>query len=290
MRVHTLMSAVFVVLCVFVSSVYAASPVWKVSKGDAHLFIGGTIHLLSAADYPLPAGFEDAYRQADQLVFETDLQQMKNPEMQKQILAQVIYADGQSLQQVLNRQTFQTLEQYLASRRIPVANVVRFKPGMLALTLTVIELQRLGLGGTGVDEFYGLKASNDRKKMGQLETVEEQLSFLTTLGDGYENDMITYTLRDLKELPSMMQALKTAWRKGDNRGLDEVALAPFKKDFPAVYDKLIARRNRSWLPLIEAMLQTKDVEFVLVGALHLVGDDGLLAQLAARGYQVQMVD
>lgn len=290
MKLRTLWSIVVFVLLVSVSSVFAASPVWKISKGDARIYIGGTIHVLSKTDYPLPAGFDAAYQQAAQLVFETDMQKMTAPETQQLVLQQVIYSDGRNLKQVLNQQTFQELAQYLATKKIPLAEVVGLKPGMLAVTLTMVELQRLGMGGTGVDSFYQAQALNDHKRLGQLEAVEEQIGFLASLGDGYENELISYTLRDIKDLPRTMQLIKAAWRQGDTRKLEELALAPLKQEFPPIYQTLIVKRNKAWMPRIEAMLKNAEVEFVLVGALHLVGDDGLLAQLAARGYQVQKLD
>lgn len=290
MRFRAFIAVMFIALAVFASSLHAASPVWKISKGDNHLFIGGTIHVLSKSDFPLPAAFETAYSQSSRIIFETDMQGMKNPETQKKLLKQVMYADGKNLKQVLDKQTFQALEQHLTSRGIPVANLLPFKPGMLAITLTVIELHRLGLAGTGVDEFYSLKALNDRKQLGQLESIDAQIGFLANMGDGHENELIASTLREIKEIPAMLQSTKEAWRKSDGKKLVEMSLIPMKIESPAVYDTLIAKRNSAWLVQIEEMLNSKEVEFVLVGALHLVGDDGVIPRLAAKGYTVQMLD
>jgi uncharacterized protein YbaP (TraB family) len=278
---------VFLVL-ISVHSVYADSPVWKVVKGDNQLFIGGTIHVLAKSDYPLPSTFEKAYNQSAKLVFETDIQQMQTPEFQKILLSKVSYSDDRNLKTVLNEATYKELELHLSNRGIPIANMLKFKPGVLAMTLTFIELHRLGLLGAGVDEFFSLRAINDQKKLGQLETVDEQLAFIASMGDGQEDKFIAYTLRDIKKLPTLMESIKDAWRQGDTRKLNEVALKPMKMEFPDVYDELIVKRNNAWIPKIEAMLKTKDVELVLVGALHLVGDDGVLAQLADRGYKIKM--
>lgn len=290
MKLRTVWVVVAFALFVSVSSAFAASPVWKVSKGDARFYIGGTVHVLSKSDYPLPAGFDVAYKQAAQLVFETDMQKMAAPETRQLMLQQVVYTDGRNLKQVLKQQTFQELEAFLADKKVAVAGVVGLKPGMLAVTLTMLELQRLGMGEAGVDSFYQARALNDHKRLGQLEAVEEQIGFLASLGEGYENELIGYTLRDIKGLPRIMPLIKAAWRQGDLQKLEELALVPLKQEFPPIYQTLIVKRNKAWLPRIEAMLKNADVEFVLVGALHLVGEDGLLAQLAARGYQIQKLD
>ena len=86
-----------------------------------------------------------------------------------------------------------------------------------------------------------------------------------------------------------LSALKAAWRKGDNRELIKVALAPWLADFPELYQSLLVKRNTAWLPQLEAMLASPEVEYVLVGALHLVGKDGVINMLESRGYQVEQL-
>ena len=165
--------------------------------------------------------------------------------------------------------------------------VLKLKPGMLSVTLTIIELQQLGLVGTGVDEYFSLKALNEQKTINHLETVYDQLKFISTMGEGNENALIEYTLMDLKDLSKSFATLKNAWRNGDVIQLKKVALDPWKKLFPRIYDSLLVKRNDNWIPQIEQMLKTKEVEFVLFGALHMVGEKGILAQLKALGYKIE---
>ncbi len=275
--------------CVFIFALpaYANGPVWKVQKDGYQLFIGGTIHLLSASDYPLPPSFEQAYNQSEHLVFETDIQKIKDPEYQLKMLSEMIFTDGNNLKQFLREDTYLALEKYCLSRGIPMAIITTFKPGMVAMMLTVLELQELGIDAAGVDDFYNEKARQDGKKLGQLETAEQQFSFISAMGKGHEDDLIAYTLKDIKKLPATWKKLKSAWRQGDLEKLKKIALTPFIKDHPSTYDNLLVQRNNAWMPQIEALLRTKEVEFVLVGALHLVGDDGLLARLTAKGYRVE---
>lgn len=275
-------------LLVSVSLVRAGSPVWKVAKGEHHLFIGGTIHLLGKADFPLPEAFEKAYEASSIVVFEADIQELQTPEFQKAIVSQTRYPEGTNLAMFLEDATREHFVQYLASRQIPMDNIVKFKAGMVSITLTVVELQRLGLAGSGVDEFYSLRALNDGKEIGQLETAGEQLAFIATIGEGKEDELITYTLHQMEDLPKYMGSIKAAWREGDNARLEEVAMNSMEKDFPEMADQLVYARNAAWLPKIEALLQTDAIEFVLVGALHLVGENGLLEHLKGKGYAVEM--
>ena len=106
------------------------------------------------------------------------------------------------------------------------------------------------------------------------------------MGDTDPDEFIQYSLQDLKELPSIFAALKSAWLTGDMKKMAEVGIEPMLKDFPDTYKSLIFNRNKAWIPKIETMLKTKGIEMVLVGALHLAGPDSVLKQLEMLGYEI----
>jgi len=276
-------------LVLFSHSVIAASPVWKIEKNGHHLFIGGTIHVLASADYPLPSTFDKAYRESEKLVLETDMQKLQSPGFQATMMRELTYSDGRNLQKVLDRDTYRELEQFFSARGIPMAAINNFKPGMVVTMMTMVELQRLGIDGVGVDAYYSARAIEDRKKLGKLEPVETQIAFLANMGAGQENEMLSFSLSDVEQLPVMMKSMKDAWRRGDMEKLEKLGISELEKDFPEVYKALLLDRNNAWMPQIEAMARTKEIELVLVGALHLAGRDGLLAQLKARGYKINMM-
>ena len=287
MKIKRTFCALFLSLILFNVHAYAKSPVWKISKDGNHLFIGGTIHLLSQSDYPLPGAFEHAYKNSKLLVLETDLQKFSSPEFQPEIIKSSVYTGEQNITQFLKPDTLRDLEHLLTNRGIPLEAIIKLKPGMLSVTLTVLELQRLGLAGTGVDQFFSLRALNDSREIKYLETVSEQLEFISSMGEGNEDAFIEYMLSDLKNLPALLGTTKEAWKNGDNDRLRQAALDPWKERFPKLYNSMLVKRNNNWVPQIERMLKTKEVEFVLFGALHLAGEQGVLAQLKALGYKVE---
>jgi len=268
-------------------SASAKSPLWKVSKGDDHLFIGGTIHMLSKSDFPLPAEFEKIYKQSEQLVFETDMKKLQEPEMQMKMFQKLSYQDGTLLKDHLKPETYKALEDYTAKAGISMLMIYKFKPGMAATILSVIELQKLGVDSEGVDAFYSNKATEDKKVLGKLETVETQINFLASLGEKNPDEFIMYTLRDMKKLPEMFGDMKNAWKTGDTQKLTDIGITPMKSEFPDIYQNLILKRNNAWIPQIEMMMKTKEIEMILVGALHLAGDDSVLAQLKKLGYTIE---
>lgn len=267
----------------------SVGPVWKVSKGDQHLFIGGTIHVLSAADYPLPSGFEQAYQAADVLVFEADTSQMQTPEIQQLILDRTRYHHGQSLRADISNDTYAYLQRFSIKRGVDVQNLAQFKAGMVTIILTLNELSLLGQAGQGVDDFFHQRAITDKKPTYFLETIEQQIDFLATMGVGQEDDLLVYTLKELDNLRVELAKLKSAWRSGSPEALEAVGLAPWQADFPALYESLLVKRNQAWLPQLENMLATPEVEYVLVGALHLSGNAGVLTMLRERGYSVIVI-
>lgn len=283
MRVIILLWLIFPIL------VFAESSVWKVSKGQSELFIGGTIHVLSQQDYPLPQEFDQAYHKADMLVLETDFSAMAEPAVQQQLLMRVMYSDGRTLKDDLTDSTYRKLSDYAASTGFLMEVLNQFKAPMVVITLTMAELQRLGMADTGVDNYYLAKALQEGKQLGELESVELQMDIIANMGKGHEDEMVLSTIDDLRELPTMMNALKTAWRTGNMAELDKIAIIPMRQEFPTIYQSILVERNNSWIPKIEALLETPETEFVLVGALHLAANDGVIAQLIKRGYKVEML-
>lgn len=276
----------FAGLLLLFSNANAQSPVWMIEKDDSLMFIGGTIHILTAQDYPLPDAFEKAYRQSQRVIFETDLNKMESPEFQQYILAELSYSDGRNLKQVLREDTYLSVSEFFSERGMSMSSIYNFKPGMVATVMTVVELQRLGIDGIGVDAHFNQRVNQDQKASGQLESVEAQIAFIANMGADNPDEMLAYNLADIKQLPELWQSMQKAWRSGNLVALDEVAASPLRSDFPEVYQALLVDRNNAWMPQIVAWSKTVEVEFVLVGVLHLVGNEGLLTQLSRRGYKI----
>ena len=265
----------------------AATSLWEVSKNDHLLYLGGTIHMLKKEDYPLPVEYDMAFNKAEKVVFETDIDAGKSPEFGAKMTRMLSYAPGQSLDKDINKKTLSILSKYLTSREMSIEAVINLKPTMVVLLMTVMELNRLGMSGIGVDEYYYKKAKSASKAVGYFESIDEQLNFLLTMGVGHENELIRKTIADMDRMESMINAMKAAWLAGDESKLAELSLADMQRDYPDLYQTLLVERNNNWIPQIEKMLLSREVELVLVGALHLVGNEGLLHQLRAKGYQVK---
>jgi uncharacterized protein YbaP (TraB family) len=269
-------------------SLPAQSSVWQVSKDGYNLYLGGTCHILRASDYPLPIEFETAYQAADSLVFEIDPDTLKDPAFAMQIMAQSVYRDGRTLEGVLSTETYAALIETCQQQQIPIEVLQNMKPSMAVMMLTIQKLSHAGITQEGVDIHYAKQAKIDNKPSAELETAEFQLELITGLGEGIENQMVLYSLKDLEQIDVVFDQMITAWRKGDLAMLHQLFVADMAQ-YPKIYNELLKDRNERWIPQIEAMLQSKPTEFILVGVAHMAGEDGLIHRLRDRGYTVSQV-
>jgi len=264
-----------------------AASVWKVSSGGNTLYLGGTIHVLTAEDYPLPAAYDKAYQAADKVVFETNISAMSSHNYQKKMIDQLSFTDGTTVDQVIDPKTYKALKEYLIDRHIPLEKVATLKPSFLAMTLSITELRSLGFNSEGVDQYYSKKATLDNKAQTWLEGPQEQIDIIKSLGEGNETAILEYSLQDIEDMPESIKALRKNWRDGNMVAMADATITNFKKDYPKIYHALLVNRNKNWLPKIKAMFNDDSTEFVMVGAMHLAGKDGLLAQLQESGYKIE---
>ena len=272
----------------FGSYALAASPVWRVSDGKRYLYLAGTIHLLTEGDYPLPEAFELAWKDADEVAFETDLAALESTAFVQKLISEGYYPPGQTLADVLSPETLSVLNAYVIKHGL-APQLLQMKPGLLSVSLTMAELQQAGMAEQGVDQHFYLRARTQRKPVIALETAEQQIEFLVSMGEGNEDAYILQTLEELDSISEDVTELKRHWRSGDLNALQAMAIDEWQDRFPAVYQQMLVERNRNWLPGIKAMMLDNDVEMVMVGALHLAGEDGLISLLIDAGFKVKQL-
>ncbi len=274
-------------LFVFVASLFsqATTTIYKIEKDGKVLYVGGTIHLLRDKDYPLLAAYDSIYALADELVFETDIEKLEHPDNTQKILSVGMYSDDKTLKTVLSDKAYKMLEDEFNEIGLPLVSFNKFKPSMAILTLTMMKIQKMGVSATGVDKNYHVKAVSDHKKESHLESVEDQINMISTSGQGNESEFVISSIQDIKRMKRDFFSLISSWKTGDAKVMEK-QLLEMKTDFPKVYKELLVDRNNKWMPQIEKHLTDDKIEFVLVGAFHLYGTDGLIQQLKNKGYTI----
>jgi uncharacterized protein YbaP (TraB family) len=103
-----------------------------------------------------------------------------------------------------------------------------------------------------------------------------------------QDRLLAETLKELDTQQTAMLTLANAWKAGDAPRVERLVLQDLRSE-PRVYQRMLVDRNRDWLPKLEALFARRGRAFVVVGAAHLIGPDGLLAMLRARGYTVEQM-
>jgi uncharacterized protein len=272
---------------VVISSVQAQTSVWQLSNGGQTLYIAGTVHLLPPGQFPLPQAFNHAYTLADTVVFETDIRQLDTPQGMQLLMQHAMYQDGRTLDQVLSAHTYQQLALFARLQGVDLTRLNGFKPDFVLLTLMQVALQKAGMAGEGVDMYFLKQALADAKPLLFLETVEQQLSMLLNVSAANEDVFVHQNLQQLADMETQLSQIIAAWRRGDTKTLNKLAMAyTDTAEGKQFYQLLLVQRNKNWLPQLEQMLTTPEVELVLVGALHLAGEHNVLQLLQQQGYTI----
>jgi len=263
------------------------SCLWTVNTQSNKIYLLGSLHILKANAYPLAVAIEKAYADSRVIIFETDIAALQTPGLQTKLLELGIYPAEQNLLQNLDADTRQQLEKKMSEIGLPLEQFSQFKPWFVALTLTTLELQRMGYNPNyGIDVYFFNKARADGKEVGFLEPAEFQINLLGKMVEQDQYDFLSQTLNDLEVVNELAGDLVRSWKYGDTDKLHELLSKSFK-DYPRLHDRLLIQRNKNWVQQIEgAMRKNKNVLFV-VGAGHLVGPESVVDMLKERGYQVK---
>ena len=261
---------------------------WRVESKDNTVYLLGSIHVLQEKNYPLAPSIYNAFNQCGTIMFEVDLGGLSSPMNQLHLLTKGLYTNGDTLKTVLSPDRYETAKSLMAERGHNIENFNRMKPWMAATAVTALELQKMGFEGEfGVDRHIFEKAQESKVDIVGLETVEYQLGLFDNLPVKVQEYFLIQSLEDLKNVESRVKGMVKAWEGGDVEELE--ALLAGMKEYPELYQSLVVTRNQNWLPQIEQRLQKRGPVFVVVGALHLLGDEGILAGLAKKGYRVEQM-
>lgn len=269
--------------------VESKATLWKV-KGDHNtLYLLGSIHVLSKQSYPLKPALERAFADSNQVVFEIDLTRFTPNRFQQEFKRTALYPPGQSLSKKLSPATVELLRGTLPYYGLTLKKVDRLKPWFLAEWLSARTLEKAGFSDQlGVDLYFYRKAKAAGKPVLGLETLRDQAQIFDRFNDAENEEYLVSTMSGLPAYAVMVRQLVDAWKNGDVQLLDQL-LNQDKRSDPTTHEALFSRRNSKWIPEIERFAHQGGNYLIIVGAGHLVGDDGVVAQLRQAGYSVEQL-
>ena len=272
---------------------------WKVSDADNSVYLLGSFHLLKPTDYPLSADVDAAFKDAESLVFEMTPEEMSSPALAMQMGQAALRTDGTTLNSELSPETVALLEKWLADNAaelqkmgLPPQVLQMFEPWFVGLTISLTEMTKQGLDPKlGLDAHLAAQAGQAGKPTAGLETGAQQIAFLDGMGKQEQLQFLAEALSQSKDAKAETAKLHDAWRGGDAELLWNDMAVKMKQEYPGLYQRINVARNDAWVPKIEKRLVDSgtDDTLVVVGALHLLGPDGVVEKLRAKGYTVERV-
>ena len=261
----------------------AASPVWKVTDDKGHtLFLGGSIHAMRGSEGAIPTAFGEALAKSSHLVFEAETETKSETEKMRKSGE---YPAGDSLKNHVDPRTYDYLKRFFGLIGMPEAKMARYRPWLLTIYLWSPELRGMS-SNFGVESRLTKQARAKGKKMSGLVSWREQMEVFTGLSERQSEAVLLMTF-----IPTTSNAganMMSAWRRGDVDSLWRQTRGGFA-EYPSFGERLLEARNRRWMPKVESLLQGGEACFVVVGAAHLGGPEGLLNLLKQRGYQLEQL-
>ena len=262
---------------------------WQIDGATNTIYLLGSIHLLRAEDHPLPRVIDDAYEDAEIIVMELDMDDIDPLYTQTAFNEAGVMTDGGTLRDLMGEELYAQAEVAADAVDIPLDMLAQSEPWLAAMTAELMMLYRIGFNPLlGVEMTMTSRATADSKPIEGLESVDEQLGFLDGLPLDAQREMLLQTLLQGAAMSESVDALIRAWRNGDIATLERELLDELQQQ-EELYTALIVDRNRRWAETIAAWVNDEQDYLVVVGALHLVGDDGVPAMLADRGIGIHQL-
>lgn len=259
---------------------------WLAEGQSNRVYILGSVHLLRREDHPLPKVMEAAYDDAEALIMELDMDDLDAAAMQASSQRLGVIHDDRTLRDFMGDRLYQEAAAAADAMDIPFDMLTKTEPWLAAINVEQFALMRIGFNPLyGVEMHMTMKATQDGKSIEGLETIDEQLAFLDGLSLDAQNDLLMQTLIEGSNIESFMDDLVRAWRIGDVDYMTDTMLNDMAQ-YPELYKAIVVDRNRRWVGTIEELLDDDDDYLIIVGALHLLGEQGVPALLTKRGIRI----
>jgi hypothetical protein len=265
----------------------ADPPMWVVRDADSELVLFGSVHLLPPDLAWRTAALDAALKRADDLWLELpvdDAAQAKGARLAQQ---RMHLPKGQTLDGLLSKAGRARLRRLAPALGLNAGQMQRFAPWMAEVTLTVAMAERAGATRGGGVEQSIVRDVNLTARQRAFETVEQQVAMFADAPLREQAASLEDTMKEIERDPEAYDRLAKAWAAGDLKTLQTEALDPLRRQSPAVFKRLVTRRNQAWTAQIAERLKGSGHTVVVVGAAHLVGPQGLPQRLRALGYRVE---
>ncbi len=267
--------------------------IWKATSSampDKTLYLLGSVHAANANFYPLDPIIEEAYQVSDVLVVELNLTSIPKEKMLQVVLSRAVLPPDQNLENSLSKETWSKLTKTLKKHNVPAASFMRFKPWFAALTVVTLRIVESGYSPTyGIDQHFTKKGD---KEIVELESVDSQLALFDDLPKEIEEVLVLDAIEGSLQSGGNLEQIMIAWQAGDAEALHKIMFSSVKQqpELEPLFKRMFTDRNHTMAKRIEELLKKHNSLFVVIGAGHLVGDQGVVDIFLNKGYSVVQLE
>lgn len=265
---------------------------WQVSDEDNTVNLLGSIHVTDGSVYPLSKEIVKAYEQSDRVVVEVNVGILKPEDIT--YLQKISVLDGdKTIDQLISAETYQLYAARAEELGMKPEIYNKFKPWYAAMvTQTTGKADSDLKASLGIDVYF-LGMAQGVKPIDEVEGLKFQLDLFDSFSPELQEAYLSGTLKGEQQSSQTIKQMIDSWRVGDAKQLEKYvfetgATSDLEKEF---VDKLFEQRNKHMTEYVKKMLDqdSENDYFFIVGAGHMIGDEGIVEELRKAGYTVEQV-
>jgi uncharacterized protein YbaP (TraB family) len=258
----------------------AKPALWVVKDEDTTIYLFGTVHVMKPGVQWFEGPVKKAFDSSSELVVE--MIEPKQEDAVPLVMQRAVDKDGPALTAKMKPEVAASYKKLMGEMGQPYQQFEIFEPWFVSNLLVLFPVQKAGYDAeSGVDKVLMKAAKANGKKLGELESMSQQLDFFDKTPEDEQLQFLASTIRDAGTAAAEIDGMVASWAKGDPAGLD-AAMNKGLAEFPGMRKRLLADRNANWAEWIDKRLDTPGTVFMAVGAGHLAGSDSVQQMLQGR--------
>jgi hypothetical protein len=258
---------------------------------DSTMYLFGTMHIRRPGTPWGGARAQAGIAESEEIWTELLISPETDALTQSLAMQRGMAAPGRPLSSWLSAEENARLGAVLQGLGAPPTALDGMQPWLASLTLTILPMMRAGYDpNAGADRQIDAYGDANGKTMREFESAEEQIGMLAGMDEAVQREMLREAISEAGKGNAQMERLAAAWEAGDLATIEQMVVTELRDEYPDFYEVLLADRNDAWVVTLRRELQGSGVDFVAVGTGHLLGEDGLVAQLREAGYAVERVE
>jgi uncharacterized protein len=260
--------------------------IWRVTNVPVPFYLIGSIHNLSARDYPLPEVYRTALTNSQRLLFECSPREQTA--LTQKFRQAARYPIGQDIESELRPEVVGLIKKNEWRLRMKFDQLRHYRPWAIGLMLLAEQGPVGPSSPRSMDNYLSREAQRAGKEVAGLETVDEHVAFWREMLERDGENLLLYTLTHKETVGLLLDKTRETWKRGDVAGLSATN-ARLRRANPAIAQRLLDRRNARWVTRIEAEMQTGKPTAIVAGAGHFSGRGSVIALLKEHGYTLEQL-